>query len=108
MAKGNRTTSTARRATAAKATQESVERLCRLEDEGSAEVEHLRHLSALMAAWADDVGCPGKRWSGMEMQDIGLRIESLAEMVKRHAELCGRAWMDVRITAERITKGGAL
>ena len=39
---------------------------------------------------------------------IGLRIESLAEMVKRHAELCGRAWMDVRITAERMTKGGAL
>jgi diketogulonate reductase-like aldo/keto reductase len=29
-------------------------------------------------------------------------------MVKRHAELCGRAWMDVRITAEGMTKGGAL
>ena len=108
MAKGNRTTSTAGRATAAKATQEAVKRLCRLEDEGFAEVEHLRHLSALMATWGDIVGSPGKGSSDMEMQQIGLRIESLAEMVKRHADLCGRAWMDVRITAERMTKGGAL
>jgi hypothetical protein len=43
----------------------------------------------------------------MEMREIGLRIEALAEMVQRHAELCGRAWMDVRITAERMTQGGA-
>ena len=107
MAKGNRTTSTPRRATA-KATKEAVKRLCRLEDEGFAEVEHLRHLRALMATWGDIVGSPGKGWSDMEMQEIGLRIESLAEMVKRHAELCGRAWMDVRMTAERMTKGGAL
>ena len=107
MAKANRTTSTARRATAAKATKAAVEKLCRLEDEGFAEVENLRHLSALMALWGDHVGGPGKGWSDMEMQEIGLRIESLAEMVKRHAELCGRAWMDVRQTVEQMTKWGA-
>jgi hypothetical protein len=107
MAKQKHTTSTPRRATAAKATKAAVEKLCRLEDEGFAEVENLRHLSALMALWGDHVSGPGKDWSDMEMQEIGLRIESLAEMVKRHAELCGRAWMDVRTTAERMTKGGA-
>jgi hypothetical protein len=107
MAKGNRTTSTPRRATAAKATLAAAKTLCRLEDEGFAEVENLRHLSALMALWGDHVSGPGKGWTDMEMQEIGLRIESLAEMVKRHAELCGRAWMDVRTTAERMTKGGA-
>ena len=96
MAKDNRTTSTPRRATAAKATKAAIEKLCRLEDEGFAEVENLRHLSALIALWGDQLG-----------GDIGLRIESVAEMVKRHAELCGRAWMDVRITAEGMTKGGA-
>jgi hypothetical protein len=108
MANRNRTTSTARRATAAKATKAASEILCRLEDEGFAEVENLRHLSALMALWGDHIGGPGKSWSDMEMQEIGLRIESLAEMVKRHAELCGRAWMGVRQTVERMTKGGAL
>jgi hypothetical protein len=96
MANANRTTSTPRRATAAKATKAAIEKLCRLEDEGCAEVENLRHLSALMALWGDHLG-----------GDIGLRIESVAEMVKRHAELCGRVWMDVRITAEGMTKGGA-
>jgi hypothetical protein len=106
MAKANRTTSTPRRATAAKATRATVEKLCRLEDEGFAEVENLRHLSALMALWGDHVSGPGKGWTAMEMQEIGLRIESLAEMVKRHAELCGRAWMDVRQTVEQMTKGG--
>ena len=107
MAKRNRTTSKPCRATAAKATKAAVETICRLEDEGFAEVENLRHLSALVALWGDHVGGPGKGWSDMEMQEIGLRIEALAEMVKRHAELCGRAWMEVRTTAERMTKGGA-
>ena len=97
MAKDKLTTSTPCRATAAKATRAAVEKLCRLEDEGFAEVENLRHLSALMALWGDHLG-----------GDIGLRIESVAEMVKRHAELCGRAWMEVRVTAEGMTKGGAL
>jgi hypothetical protein len=46
-----------------------------------------------MALWGDHVSGPGEGWSDMEMQEIGLRIEALAEMVKRHAELCGRAWM---------------
>jgi hypothetical protein len=62
MAKANRTTSTPRRATAAKATKAAIEKLCRLEDEGFAEVENLRHLSALMALWGDHLGaarvCP--------------------------------------------------
>ena len=107
MAKGNRTTSARPAPRVAKATKAAVEKLCRLEDAGFAEVENLRHLSALMALWGDHVGSPAKGWSDMEMQEIGLRIESLAEMVKRHAELCGRAWMDVRQTAERMTKGGA-
>jgi hypothetical protein len=107
MAKQKHTTSTPRPATAAKATLATAETLCRLEDEGFAEVENLRHLSALMALWGDHVSSPGKGWTDMEMQVIGLRIEALAEMVKRHAELCGRAWMDVRTTAERMTKAGA-
>jgi hypothetical protein len=34
-----------------------------------------------MALWGDHVGSPGKGWSDMEMQEIGLRIESLAKMV---------------------------
>jgi hypothetical protein len=55
MAKDNRTTSTARRATAAKATLADAETLCRLEDEGFAEVENLRHLSAFdPTAMSDD------------------------------------------------------
>ena len=47
MAKCNHTTSTSRRATAAKATKAAAEVFYRLEDEGFAEVSHLRHLARL-------------------------------------------------------------
>ena len=48
MAKNNRTTSTPRRATAAKAPPSPKEIICRLEDEASAEAYGLGHLSELM------------------------------------------------------------
>jgi hypothetical protein len=110
MAKGNRTTSTARRATAAKATlslSQVSESLCRLEDEASVEVFGLEHLSVLMELMGDCVGTPGAGWDNMEMQKIGLRIEYLGELVKRHAEPIGRTLIDIRTTAERMQRGGA-
>jgi hypothetical protein len=50
MAKGNRTTSARPAPRVAKATKAAVEKLCRLEDEGFAEVENLRHLSGTNGA----------------------------------------------------------
>jgi hypothetical protein len=105
MAKANRTTSTPRRATAAKATLQAAESLCRLEDEAHAEVFGLEHLSELMAVWGDNM--PPAGLSDREMLEIGNRVEYLGELVKRHAERIGRVLVDVRSTAERMQKGGA-
>ena len=107
MAKAKRTTSTARRATAAKAASRPSQILCRLEDEAHAEVFGLQHLAELMELMGDCVGTPGAGWDNMEMQKIGLRIEYLGELVKRHAERIGRTLIDIRTTAERMQRGGA-
>jgi len=107
MAKGNRTTSTARRATAAKATFRPSDILCRLEDEAHAEVFGLQHLSELMGVWGDHVGTPYAGWSNMDMQEIGNRIEYLGGLVKRHADAISNTLGEVRSTAERLPKAGA-
>jgi hypothetical protein len=107
MAKGNRTTSTSRRATAAKATSSPSQILCRLEDEAHDEVFGLQHLGELLELYGDHVGTPYAGWSDMDMQEIGLRIEYLGGLVKRHAEAIGNALIEIRTTAERMPKGGA-
>ena len=53
MAKGNRTTSTARRTTVAKATSATKERSCRLEDNTEAEAFGLGHLVLISAETID-------------------------------------------------------
>ena len=53
MAKGNRTTSTARRTTVAKATSATKERSCRLEDNTEAEAFGLGHLVTITAETID-------------------------------------------------------
>ena len=107
MAKGNRTTSTARRATAAKATSSPSQILCRLEDEAHAEVFGLQHLSELMELMGDCVGTPGASWTDLQMQHIGLRIEYCSALVKRHADEISKTLGDIRDTAERLQRGGA-
>jgi hypothetical protein len=110
MAKGNSTTSTPRRATAAKATLASAQastRICGLEDDAHAEVFCLGHLAELLEL-GDHVGTPHAGWSNMDMQEIGLRIEYLGGLVKRHADAIGLTLGEVRSTAERLQKGGAL
>jgi hypothetical protein len=76
MAKGNRTTSTARRATAAKPTSNESQILCRLEDEAHAEVFGLQHLSELMNSWAIMSARLTPAGPNMDMQNIGNRIET--------------------------------
>jgi hypothetical protein len=107
MAKANRTTSTPRRATAAKATPSRKEIICRLEDEATAEAYGLGHLGELMELFGDCVSTPHAGWTNLQMQQIGLRIEYMAGLVKRHAEAIGKTLVDIRTTAERMTKGGA-
>jgi hypothetical protein len=107
MAKQKHTTSTARRATAAKAAPSPKEIICRLEDIASAEAYGLGHLAELMEVWGDHVGTPYAGWSNMDMQQIGLRIEYLGATVKRHAEAIGDTLQDIRNAAERLQRGGA-
>src|SRR5580704_5666710 len=96
MASSNRTTSTPRRATAAKAASSPKEIICRLEDEVSAEAYGLGHLGELMELMGDCVGTPGAGWTNLQMQQIGLRIEYMAGLVKRHAEVIGKALGEIR------------
>jgi hypothetical protein len=106
MARGNRTTSKARRATAAKATIPPSQILCRLEDKAHAEVFGLQHLAELMELMGDCVGTPGASWTDLQMQHIGLRIEYCAALVKRHADEISTALIKIRTTAERLQRGG--
>jgi hypothetical protein len=102
MAKQKHTTSTARRATAAKAAPSPKEIICRLEDKASAEAYGLGHLAELMELMGDCVGTPGARWTSIEQQEIGLRIEYLGALIKRHAEAINSALGDIRAAAEGI------
>jgi hypothetical protein len=102
-----KTTSTSRRATAATAAPSPKEILCRLEDQAHAEVFGLGHLSELMELMGECVGTPGAGWTNMQMQHIGLRIEYLGGLVKRHAEAIGNALVEIRTTAEQMEKRGA-
>jgi len=65
MAKGN-TTPKPRRATAAKATPNPKEIICRLEDKAAAEAYGIGHLAELMELMGDTVGRPGNRLSSVE------------------------------------------
>jgi hypothetical protein len=107
MAKANRTTSTPRRATAAKAASNPKEIICRLEDKAAEDAYGIGHLAELMELMGDTVGRPGNRLSSMEQQELGLRIEYLAGLVKRHAEVISTALGDIRHTAEQARMGGA-
>jgi hypothetical protein len=107
MAKANRTTSTPRRATAAKATPNPKEVICRLEDQASEEAYGIGHLAELMELMGDCVGTPGGRFTSLELQELGLRIEYLARTLKRHAEAISTALGEIRYTAEQARMGGA-
>jgi hypothetical protein len=107
MAANHRTTSTPRRATAAKATSSPSQILCRLEDAAHAEVFGLQHLAELMELMGDCVGTPGASWTDLQMQHIGLRIEYCSALVKRHADEISTALIKIRATAERLQRGGA-
>jgi hypothetical protein len=86
----------------AKTTTDTKTLLCDLEDEAHAEVFGLGHVSALMVTWGEEVSAPGKALSDMEMQAIGLRIEYLGGLVKRHAEAIGSALVEIRTAAEHM------
>ena len=107
MANGNRTTSTPRRATAAKASASPKEIICRLEDKASAEAYGIGHLAELMELMGDCVGTPSNRLSSMEQQELGLRIEYLARLIKRHAGAINTALEEIRYTAEQARMEGA-
>jgi hypothetical protein len=110
MTKSNRTTSTRPGASVAKVTfspAQAAEIICRLEDKAETEAFGLGHLSELMELFGEQVGTPFAGWSNMDMQQIGLRIEYLGELVKKHAETIGDTVREIRHTAERMQKGGA-
>jgi hypothetical protein len=107
MAKGNRTTSTPRGASVANATLAAVERIYRLEDKAAAEAFGLGHLAELMELFGDHVGTPPAVWSNLDMQQIGLRIEYMGCIVKRHAETIGELLGDMRNAAEQLQRGDA-
>jgi hypothetical protein len=67
----------------------------------------LQHLSELMELLGDCVGTPGASWTDLQMQHIGLRIEYLGGLVKRHADAISLTLGEVRDTAERLQRGGA-
>jgi len=98
MAKDNRTTSPARRASVATAT------ICQLEDEAHAEAFGLQHLAALMMLMGENVGTPGAGLTDMATQELGLRIEYLASLIKRHADVISAALVDIRTTAEQAAR----
>jgi hypothetical protein len=50
---------------------------------------------------------PPARNSSIEQQDIGLRIEYLGRLVKRHAEAIGGALVEIRSIAESMEGGAA-
>jgi hypothetical protein len=107
MANRNRTTSTPRRATAAKAPPNPKEIIYRLEDQASEEAYGIGHLAELMELMGDTVGTPSNRLSSMEQQELGLRIEYLARLIKRHAAAINTALEEIRYTAEQAPMGGA-
>jgi hypothetical protein len=88
--------------------REAAKVICGLEDDAHAEAFGLQHLGELMAIWGEHVGSPGADWDGMETQQIGLRIEYLGSLVKRHADAIIDMVGEIRNTAERMAwKGGA-
>jgi hypothetical protein len=107
MANRNRTTSTPRRATAVKATPSPKEIICRLEDKAAAEAYGIGHVAELMELMGDTVGRPGNRLSSVEQCELGLRIEYMAGLIKRHAEAINTALGEIRYTAEQARMGGA-
>ena len=79
MAKDNRTTSTPRRATAAKAAPDPKEIICRLEDEAEEEAYGLGHIADVM-----ELARPGGNLTGVSFLAAELnskRFELLSEMV---------------------------
>ena len=107
MAKANRTTSTPRRATAAKAAPNPKEIICRLEDQAEEEAYGIGHIADLMELLGDHVSIPGNRLSSLEQQKLGLRIEYLAGLIRRHAEVIGNALGEIRFAAEQARMEGA-
>jgi hypothetical protein len=107
MANGNRTTSTPRGASVANATKAATDLICQLEDKASTEAFGLGQLAELMEVWGDHIGTPYAGWSNLDMQQIGLRIEYLGGVVKRHAQAIGGLLGDMRDAAERLHRGGA-
>jgi hypothetical protein len=107
MAKAKLTTSTPRRATAAKAAPNPKEIICRLEDKAAAEAYGIGHLAELMELMGDCVGTPSHRLSSVEQCELGLRIEYMAGLIKRHAEAINTALGEIRYTAEQARMGGA-
>ena len=107
MAKDNRTTSTPRRATTAKAAPNPKEIICRLEDQAEEEAYGIGHIADLMELLGDHVSIPGNRLSSLEQQKLGLRIEYLAGLIRRHAEVIGNALGEIRFAVEQARMGGA-
>jgi hypothetical protein len=60
-----------------------------------------------MELMGDRVGTPSNRLSSVEQSELGLRIEYLAGLIKRHAETINTALGDIRWTAEQARMGGA-
>ena len=107
MAKQKHTTSTAHPATMANATKAATDLICQLEDKAATEAFGLGHLAELMEVWGDHVGTPYAGWSNLDMQRIGLRIEYIGGIVKRHAEAIGELVGDMRNAAEQLQREGA-
>jgi hypothetical protein len=107
MAKAKLTTSTPRRATAAKAEPSPKDIICRLEDQASEEAYGIGHLAELMELMGDRVSTAGAGLTSLERQELGLRIEYMARTFKRHAEAINTALGEIRYTAEQARMGGA-
>jgi hypothetical protein len=111
MAKGNRTTSTSRRATAAKATpaasvSKATDTIRRDAERATDQQYNLGHLAALLAMVGDEIGTPFADRPTLEWQELGCRVEYLAAQLKRHTADLATALAGVEGAVTGLRVGG--
>jgi hypothetical protein len=86
MAKDNRTTSKARRANVATHTlAQLAEKVEGARSAAQDEQFNITHAAELLEALGEHIGQPHVRRSTLEWQDLGLRVEYVARVIRGHA-----------------------
>jgi hypothetical protein len=108
MAKRNRTASTPRRATAAKATilpaDLAADILGRTEEACRREQYNLHHAASLLLMLGQQIGEPSANWRGDSLCELGLRAEYIAAQILEHTRELGRKLDAVNMVAGRLVR----